>query len=160
MSRKDLLPDAGPVLTLRQALYRACRDYRGGINAVALMMGIDPDALAKAVNPNDSRPMRPEWIEEILTMTGDTRLIAALVRPAGAIAFIPEPVTADAATLRALAGTCRAKGDFVESLHLGSADGVWQPHEVALLKHHAAGLISSILSIVAGAEQAMEADHG
>ena len=28
MSRKDLLPDAGPVFDLRQALYRAGRDYR------------------------------------------------------------------------------------------------------------------------------------
>ena len=30
MSRKDLLPDAGPVFDLRQALYRAGRDYKGG----------------------------------------------------------------------------------------------------------------------------------
>lgn len=160
MSRKDLLPDAGPVLTLKQALYRACRDHRGGINAVALMMGIDPDALAKALNPNDCRPIRPEWIEEILTITCDSRLIAALVRPAGAIAFVPTPVDATNMALRALAGTCRAKGEFVESLHTGSADGVWQPHEVAQLKHHASELIASILSIVAGAEQAMEVDNG
>lgn len=160
MSRRDLLPDAGPVLNLKQALYRACRDYRGGINAVALMMGVDPDQLAKAINPNDCRPIRPEWIEEILTITGDTRLLAALVRPAGAIAFIPVAVSATTKTLRALAGTCRAKGEFVESLHLGSADGVWHAHEVAQLQHHASELIASILSIVAGAEQAMEADHG
>lgn len=161
MSRKDLLPDAGPVLTVRQALYRACRDYRGGINAVALMTGVDADALAKALNPNDNRPMRPEWIEEILTITGDARLIAALVRPAGALAFIPAPVVATNSALRALAGTCRAKGEFVESLHLGSADGKWEAHEVAQLKHHAGELIGSILSIVAGAEQAVEGgDHG
>lgn len=29
MSRKDLLPDAGPVFDLRQALYRAGRDCKG-----------------------------------------------------------------------------------------------------------------------------------
>lgn len=161
MSRRDLLPDAGPVLNLKQALYRACRDYRGGINAVALMTGIDVDALSKAINPNDCRPIRPEWIEEILTVTGDTRLIAALVRPAGAIAFVPRPVMATNQALRALANTCRAKGEFVESIHSGTADGVWEPHELANLKHHAAELIGSILSIVAGAEQSMEgSDHG
>lgn len=161
MSRRDLLPDAGPVLNLKQALYRACRDYRGGINAVALMMGIDPDQLAKAINPNDCRPIRPEWIEEILTITGDSRLIAALVRPAGAVAFVPRPVIATNQALRALASTCRAKGEFVESIHAGTADGIWEAHEVAQLKHHASELVASILSIVAGAEQAAEgADHG
>lgn len=161
MSRKDLLPDAGPVLTVRQALYRACRDYRGGINAVALMMGVDADALAKALNPNDNRPMRPEWLEEILSLTGDPRLLAALVRPAGAVAFVPSPVKATRPALLALAGTCRAKGEFVESLHNGSADGKWEPHESAHLKHHGFELIGCVLSIIAGAEQAVEdSDHG
>ena len=35
MSRMDLLPDAGQVLSLRQALYRAGRDYKGGVTALA-----------------------------------------------------------------------------------------------------------------------------
>jgi len=156
VSRKDLLPDAGPVLALRQALYRACRDHRGGIAAVALDMGVDADALSKALNPNDQRAIRPEWIEDILTITRDPRLIAALVRPAGAIAFMPQPMRATNQALKALAATCRAKGDFVESMHAGSADGVWESHEIVQLKHHAAELIACILSIVAGAEQAME----
>lgn len=156
MSRKDLLPDAGPVLTLRHALYRACRDHRSGIAAVALDMGVDADALSKALNLNDPRPIRAEWIEDILSITCDPRLIAALVRPAGAIAFLPQPVKASNQALKALAATCRAKGEFVESMHAGAADGVWEPHEVALLKHHASELIGSILAIVAGAEQSME----
>ena len=58
MSRRDLLPDAGPVLSLRQALYRASRDYRGGQNALALTMGVPADELAKRLNPNDSRPLK------------------------------------------------------------------------------------------------------
>lgn len=161
MSRRDLLPDAGPVLTLRQALYRACRDFRGGITAVAIITGIDADALAKAINPNDNRPIKPEWIEEVLAVTGDARLIAALVRPAGAIGFMPQPVVASSQALRSLASVCRAKGDFIESIHSGTADSRWERHEVAELKHHASELISTILGIVAGAEQAMEGQrHG
>lgn len=156
MSRRDLLPDAGPVLTLKQALYRACRDYRGGINAVAIMTGIDVDALSKVLNPNETRPIRPEWIEEILAITRDPRLIAALVRPAGAIGFIPQPAPASNQALRSLAAVCRAKGEFIESIHAGTADSRWEAHEVAQLKHHAGELISEILGIVAGAEQAME----
>lgn len=161
MSRRDLLPDAGPVLTLRQALYRACRDYRGGISAVAITLGIDADALAKAINPNDSRPIKQEWIEEILATTLDPRLIAALVRPAGAIGFMPQPVAASNQALRSLASVCRAKGEFIDSIHAGTADNHWETHEVAQLKHHASELVSTILGIVAGAEQAMEEQrHG
>ena len=47
MSRTDLLPDAGPVLSLRQALYRAGRDYKGGITSLAHDLGMDLDALQK-----------------------------------------------------------------------------------------------------------------
>jgi len=47
MSRTDLLPDAGPVLSLRQALYRAGRDYKGGIPSLAHDLGMDLDALQK-----------------------------------------------------------------------------------------------------------------
>lgn len=156
MSRRDLLPGVGPVLTLKQALYRACRDYRGGMNAVSIMTGIDYDALSKALNPNDDRPIRPEWIEDILSVTRDARLIAALVRPAGALGFVPTPVPANNQALRALASVCRAKGEFIESIHGATADGRWEAHEVAQLKYHANELISSILGIVAGAELAME----
>lgn len=160
MSRKDLLSGAGPVLGLRQALYRACRDFRGGINAVALIAGIEPDALTKVLNPNDSRPIRPEWIEEIISITQDPRLLAALVRPAGAVAFVPEPVRATHQALRALGGVLRAKGDFVESLHTGLADGEWEHHEVAALAYHADEAIGQILAIVAGARAAAEASEG
>lgn len=160
MSRKDLLPGAGPVLGLRQALYRACRDYKGGINAVALTMGVDPDALAKALNPNDTRPIRAEWIEEITSITQDSRLLAALVRPAGAVAFVPRPVQASHEALRALAGALRANAEFVESLHSGAADSRWEPHEVAALAHYADEAIGQILAIVAGARAAAEATEG
>ena len=85
MSRRDLLPDAGPVLSLRQALYRASRDYRGGQNALALTMGVPADELAKRLNPNDSRPLKPEWIEEILTLTLDMRILDALGNARGGV---------------------------------------------------------------------------
>jgi hypothetical protein len=161
MSRKDLLSGCGPALDLRQALYRACRDYRGGINAVALTMGIESDALAKALSPSDSRPIRAEWIEEIVTITKDQRLLAALVRPAGAVAFVPVPVKATADALKALSEMLKSESDFVGSLHKGAADAVWKPSEVVDLELHANVLIAQILSIVEGARQEQEgASHG
>ena len=164
MSRKDLLPDAGPVLSIRAALYRACRDAKGGITAVALEMGIDPDALHKTLNPNNRRPIAPECIEDILTHTQDPRLAAALVRSAGAVAFTPQPVPATKPALKALGKMLEEEGKFVGSLHAGADDGKWEAHEVADLEYHANQLISQVLGIVAGARLAMEdaegADHG
>ena len=163
MSRKDLLPDAGPVLSLRAALYRACRDYKSsGISGVALDMGIDADALGKRINPKDNRLIPLEWVEEILMFTRDERLLAALVRPAGAIAFTPQPVPATKPALKALGKMLEEEGKFVGSLHAGADDGRWEAHEVADLEYHARLLIGQVLGIVAGARQAMEegADHG
>lgn len=156
MSRKDLLPAAGPVLNTRQALYRATRDAIGGQNAVALTIGIDPDELSKRVNPTGSRPLHPEFLEEIVATTRDPRLLAALVRPAGAVVFMPTPVPATRDALKALGKLLQAEGEFVGSLHDGAADNRWEHHEVEALRYHANKMIGEILGIVAGAEQSME----
>lgn len=155
MSRRDLLPGAGPVLNTRQALYRATRDAEGGQIAVALTIGMDPDELSKRVNPAGNRPIHPEFIEEIVATTRDPRLLAALVRPAGAVAYVPQPVPATPEALRALAALLHAEGEFVASLHDGLADRAWQAHEVEALRYHANRVIGQVLGIVAGAELAM-----
>ncbi|RRV18109.1 phage regulatory CII family protein [Pseudomonas saudiphocaensis] len=155
MSRKDLLPGAGPVLNTRQALYRATRDAEGGQLRVALDIGMDPDELSKRVNPTGNRPIHPEFLEEIVSTTRDPRLLAALVRPAGAVAYVPVPVPATREALMGLAQVMRANGDFVQSLHEGAADNRWLPHEVEALRYHANQVVAQLLGIVAGAELAM-----
>lgn len=155
MSRKDLLPGAGPVLNVRQALYRATRDAEGGQLRVALEIGMDPDELSKRVNPTGNRPIHPEFLEEIVSTTRDLRLLAALVRPAGAVAYVPVPVPATHEALKGLAQVMRANGDFVQSLHEGAADNRWLPHEVEALRYHANQVVAQLLGIVAGAELAM-----
>lgn len=155
MSRKDLLPGAGPVLNTRQALYRATRDAEGGQLRVALDIGMDPDELSKRVNPTGNRPIHPEFLEEIVAATRDPRLLAALVRPAGAVAYVPCAVPATRQALKALGELLHAEGDFVVSLHEGAADSLWLAHEVEALRYHANKLIGQVLGIVAGAELAM-----
>ena len=160
MSRKDLLPAGGVQLNVRQALYRASRDYPGGQFALALTLGISPDDLGKRVNPNDTRPIRPELIEEIVEATRDVRLLNALVRPAGALAFVPAAVAAGDASLKSVAVLLAEVSAYVGSLADGSADDTWRPHEVAELRYHAERVVSQVLGIVAGAELAMEIEHG
>lgn len=163
MSRKDLLPGVGPVLNVRQALYRAARDARGGQIGLALTIGRDPDDLNKLVSPTTHRPFHPEFLEEVVAATRDPRLLAALVRPAGALAFIPQPVPATRDALAALSELLKTESEFVGSLSEGAADGAWEAHEVERLRYQAHRLIGSILGIVAGAEQAIDEEavcHG
>ncbi|MBU1330891.1 MAG: hypothetical protein KJ884_02050 [Gammaproteobacteria bacterium] len=157
MSRVDLLPDAGPVLNLRRALYRAGRDYHGGITSLALDLGMDLDTLQKKLKFDfEGRWPTPDELEEIISATQDPRLLDALMRPAGAVWFKPVAVAATNDSLKALAKLLRRQSDFVDSLHDGVSDSRWEGHEVATLKHHGHEAIRKILGIIAGAEQAME----
>ncbi len=157
MSRRDLLPDAGPVLNLRQALYRASRDYRGGQNALALTMGVPADELAKRLNPNDSRPLKPEWIEEILTLTLDMRILDALGNARGGVVWHEvEPVAANRESLLALGRYLQEEAGFVSSVAEGAADSVWERHEVDRLEKHGFALVRQLMGIMAGARAAME----
>lgn len=157
MSRTDLLPDAGPVLTIRQALYRAGRDYRGGVTGLALDLGMDLDALQKKLKFDfEARWPTPDELEEIIGASQDPRLLDALMRPAGAVWFKPTPVPATKDALKAVGELLQKEGEFVGSLHSGAADNVWQPHEVALLEHHGNEVIRAVLGIMAGARAAME----
>ncbi|MGK8440647.1 phage regulatory CII family protein [Ectopseudomonas hydrolytica] len=160
MSRLDLLPGAGPVLSLRHALYRAGRDYRGGIGALATDMLLDPvtgyDTLQKKLNPSEDRRWpNPDELEDIIRLTQDARLNNALLRAAGLVGFRPTPVAATREALQAVGELLQREGEFVGSLHQGAADNVWQAHEVAALQHHGYEVISQVLAIIAGAEQAM-----
>lgn len=164
MSRVDLLPGAGPVLSLRHALYRAGRDYRGGIGALAIDMMLDPetgyDTLQKKLNPTEERRWpNPDELEDIIRLTMDPRLNSALLRAAGLVGFRPVPVAATRQALQAVGELLQREGVFVSSLNEGAADNVWQAHEVAALRHHGYEVISQVLAIIAGAEQAMEGRH-
>lgn len=156
MSRLDQLPDVGPALSVRQALYRATRDYKGRVFALALEMGVDADELVKRTSIRDPRPIKPEWIEEILLHTGDERLLTALVRPAGAGWYRPDPVEATNEALHAVGKLLEETGEFVCSMHDGAADNVWELHEVAKLEKHGWDVLRAVLGIMAGARRAME----
>ncbi|PVZ59307.1 hypothetical protein C9422_10215 [Pseudomonas sp. B1(2018)] len=162
MSRTDLLPDAGPVLSLRQAIYRAGRDYKGGITALAFDMVLDNDTLQKKLKLDDDRRwLNPDELEELIRLTGDSRLLDALMRAAGAVWYRPVPVPATRDALKAVGKLLGETGEFVAKMHDGAADNVWELHEVMELEKHGMDVIREVLGIMAGARQAMEdRNHG
>lgn len=158
MSRKDLLPDAGPVFDLRQALYRAGRDYKG-VTSLAHDMVLPYEDLQKKLKLDEERRWpTPDELEDIIRLTKDPRLLDALMRPAGAVWYRPEAVNATASALKAVGDLLQREGEFVASLHKGADDNRWEPAEVADLEYHGANVIRAVLGIMAGARQAMEQD--
>ncbi|MNJ20870.1 hypothetical protein D3C77_152120 [compost metagenome] len=162
MSRTDLLPDAGQVLSLRQALYRAGRDFRGGVTALAFEMVIDNDTLQKKLKlDEDRRWLNPDELEDVIRLTADPRLLDALMRPAGAVWYRPVPVPATNEALRAVGKLLDEAGQFVSSMHDGAADNIWELHEVLDLEQRGMDVIRQVLGIMAGARAAMEdSRHG
>ena len=162
MSRTDLLPGAGPVLSLRQALYRAGRDFTGGFTRLAFEMVLEQDTLQKKLNLDEERRwLNPDELEEVIRLTADPRLLDALMRPAGAVWYRPEPVPATREALKAVGKLLEEAGEFVSTLHSGTADNVWELHEVQLLEQRGMDVVRQVLAITAGARKAMEGTvHG
>ena len=158
MSRIDLLPDAGPVLSLREALYKGGRDREGGITKLALEMFLPYDDLQKKLKLDEERRwLNPDELEDFIRLTADPRVLDALTRPAGVVWYRPHPVAATRDALKAVGALLEKEGKFVSSLHDGASDSVWQAHEVAELEYHGNEVIRAVLAIMAGARVAMEA---
>lgn len=161
MSRKDLLPNAGPVFSLREALYRAGRDYPGGLTKLALEMMVPYEDLQKKLKLDEERRwLNPDELEDIIRLTQDPRLLDSLMRPAGAGWYRPEPVAATNEALQAVGKLLEETGEFVCSMHDGAADNVWEPHEVEKLEKHGWDVIRAVLGIMAGARNACEQRAG
>lgn len=160
MSRIDTLPDAGPALSLKQALYRAGRDYKGGITRLAFEMGMDLDALQKKLKHDEERRwLTPDELEEVLQWTADRRVLDALGRAAGVVWYRPAPIPATNEQLKAVGLLLNEAAEFVSSMHEGAADNVWELHEVQKLEACGLDVIRQVLAITSGARQAME-DQG
>lgn len=157
MTREHLMPDAGPVLDLHQAIYCACRDMKGGLTALAAIMSINYDTLQKKVSVgNETHHLLLKEFEEVVNVTNDDRIDEAYARMRGKVIFKPRPVPATNDALKALGYMLASEGAFVGSLHDGVEDNVWEPAEVEKLEHHGMKVICEVLAIMAGARQAME----
>ena len=161
MSRNHLLPDAGPVLDLHQALYCASRDYRGGLTALAAIMATNYDTLQKKLSiANTTHHLTLPEFETLVGITDDPRIDEAYARARGKVLFDVTPVPGTSDALKALGEVLNAAGAFVESLNSGVADQRWDIAEVNELEHYGYEVISKVLSIVAGARQSAEVSHG
>lgn len=161
MSKKLLVSNTGHVLSLRHAAYLAAREYPGGIARLAYDMGVSYEYLQKRVHINDNGyRLTLEDLEKLIELTQDGRVIASLLRPIGAIAYFPNPQKALNADLGVAADLLEAKGKFLRSLRDALKDGHFEQHEVDELKYTADEVISIVLGIAAGAQEAVFLNSG
>lgn len=157
MSRTTQSSTATAVLSLREAIYRAAHDYRGGVTALALEMAVDYDGLQKKVKHDFlKRWLDPDELEKVIRLTANPVLLDALMRPAGMVWYKPDVVAPTKKALLAVSSVLHQMGRFVFSLHEGADDNVWESHEVTVLEKSGADVIRAVLSIMTGARQAME----
>lgn len=157
MSCTKQSPAAAPDLSLREAIYRAAHDYRGGVTALAMDMAVGYDCLQKKVKHDFmQRWLDPDELEKVIRLTASPVLLDALMRPAGMVWYKPEVVAPTKKALLAVSNLLHKAGQFVFSMQEGAEDNVWEAHEVTLLENSGADVIRAVLSIMTGVRQAME----
>lgn len=150
MSRKDLYPEPPGIMSLDHALYRAGRDYRGGITALALEVGMNHNTLAHKLNPD--KPTHVLTLPELLAIiqaTKDDRIIDALAHASGAIAVTPRPVGSVKDRLTTTASLQRHMADFTEAL-VPFLINTPSPDSLARLEKEGYRLVSCLVGTLVG----------
>lgn len=94
MSR-SIRPSHGGIHTPLMACYHAAHSFKPGIEALAMMIGIDAKRLRSKLNCNqDDRPLTLEDAMHILRITEDTRILDSINAETGAVWFFPDEVPA------------------------------------------------------------------
>jgi len=148
----------GPLTTLEAAIDRDAREaIRGGHKAVCAILEEPYGPFQKRLSCSyPDHHLHADDVERVIALVQGPAVLAWFEQVYGVVSFKPTPVPATRDALKALGKLLQAEGEFVGSLHDGAADNVWEAHEVETLRGHANRMISEILGIVAGAEQAME----
>ncbi len=155
--RIDPLRDAGPVRTLEQAIDRDCRDMRGSLTAVCAILNEPYDAFQKRLSVSyPSHHLHAPDVERVIELVRGDAVRQWFERVYGVVCYQPTPVPATPDALIALGGAMATEAAFVISLAKGADDSRWEKHEVEDLERHGMALVAQLLSIMAGARQAME----
>lgn len=152
MSRVDHFPEE-PGMSVEVAIYRAARDYRGGITALALEMGVNYNTLAHKLNPQKkSHVLFVDEMLAIIRITRDQRILQALGQRMGFVHYDAARVQSREERLLAISrlhavssALTRAIAPFVSETQTPTA------RDMAEMEHQGYLYLSCVLSIGAGA---------
>lgn len=126
------------LLPLDVALFRACKDRRGAVGAIAEIYGLNANTLALKINPDrDTHNLNPSDIEAITSYTKDPRIMDSMCAAHGNAAWfeLPDFSQHAYADLFALFGELSSRmGELGKSLFAALSDGRIDSDELAELQ--------------------------
>lgn len=123
--------------TAADAFYRTVKDAPGGVEALAVRMGINAQVLRNKANPNitTNHPTLAD-VEKVMDLTGDYQILHALAMQTGHVVLKhdAEPAPSDMAILEIISEVWAANGEVGTAVFDTLADGRVEAHEVARVK--------------------------
>lgn len=153
MSRANHHAGVVGVPKLAVAQYLAGREYRGGLKALSIDMGMDYDQLQAKLNPSKAQHLTPEELESFQGLACSNDVLLSISKAAEIVAYKPLPMTSTADRYRALS-MLSGKRSEIEGLvaeafeQEGALTGILYPRLEKLLLEYA----QIVLGIVRGAK--------
>jgi len=138
-------------MNITDALYRAAHNYEhGGIDALALRLGISASSLAHKVSPTyPGAHCSPGELAQICELTGDHSAVVALASRLGYVLIPVAQGNAPAEFSRELAATVREFGQLITETAGALADGRVTDTEQRRIEREGAQSIAAIQQLIA-----------
>lgn len=124
-------------MNIRDAIYQTVQRSAGGVEALAVRMGLRVQILRNKANPNGATNyFSPLELDALMELTGDHAVLHALAQNHGHVC-IPIEADADAsdiAVLELVTKVWSASGDVGAEVHATLADGIVEKHEIERVK--------------------------
>lgn len=122
---------------LRLAVHHAARGFRGGIEALAVVLKVKPQVLRNQLAGNERHFLHLDTAEAIVDLCDSDELAHAAAQQRGGV-FIKLPAegmpASDMAVLELVTHVWRANGDVGRAVDDTLADGRVEPHEIAKVR--------------------------
>ncbi|HBP6526381.1 TPA: hypothetical protein L6A81_12135 [Pseudomonas aeruginosa] len=159
MSRVNHHADVTGIPRLAVALYLAGRDYRGGIKALSIDMGMGYDLLQAKLNPAKAQYLTPDELERLLGLVDNNGLLLSLSRVGAGVAYRPLPMATVGDRYRVMSLLSRNRSEL-ELLVAAAADQGWPANsspEIALRMEKALlELAQGVLGAMHGARACLD----
>ena len=136
-------------MNITDALYRAAHNHPGGLESLAMRIGISASSLAHKVSPNyPGAHCSPGEMVMIMEFTGDHSALQAM---AGRLRYMMLPMVpegeVDGEFARRLAGSVKEFGEFVAEISTDLADGRVTDNELKRIEREMSDMISAAQSL-------------
>lgn len=112
MSRVNHYANIEGIPGLAEAIYLAGREYRGGITALAIDMGMDYNRLQAKLNPSKPDSLSPEELTKFLELACTNDILLALSAAGAGVGCFPLPMGTAGDRYRALSKISQSRSNL------------------------------------------------